>query len=141
VADKVKESLYPQIRTALLPQAYDPAFTNWERKFGGKISADGIPAPRTGPIRTTNLPFAVIANAPAIVISIQNPVRKGLLLKNLDPVTNLYVGFGQLADVNGFFIDPLGYVLLDFTCPTDAISVFATANVRGFMAEMAPIGE
>lgn len=141
MAEKTKEPLYPQIRTALIPQAYDPAFTNWERKFGAKISADGKPAERLGPIRTTNLPFAVIGGAAAIVIAVQNPWRKGLLLKNLDPVANLYVGFGQLADINGFFIDPLGYVLFDFTCPTDAISVFATVNVRGFMAEMAPIGE
>jgi len=141
VAEKVKGPLYPQVRTALIPQAYDPAFTNWERKFGARISADGQPTPRQGPIRTTNLPFAVIANASPIVIAVQNSWRKGLLLKNLDPVENLYIGFGQLADVNAFFIDPLGYVLFDFTCPTDAISVFATANVRGFMAEMAPIGE
>lgn len=139
MSDK-KEPLYPAIVTALIPQAYDPAFTNWQLRLSGGKNPDGS-IDRTGPIRTTNLPFAVIGNAAAIVISVQNPWRKGLLLKNLDPTTNLYVGFGQLADVNGFFIDPLGYVLFDFVCPTDAISVFSTANVRGFMAEMAPIGE
>lgn len=139
MAEKVKNE-YPPVATALLPQAYDPAFTNWHNKLSGGKNPDGSIS-RTGPIRTTNLPFAVIGNAPAIVISVQNTWRKGLLLKNLDPTTNLFVGFGQLADANGFFIDPLGYVLFDFTCPTDAISVFATADVRGFMAEMAPIGE
>lgn len=139
MAEKTKEEP-PPIVNALVPQAYDPAFTSWQLRLSGGKNPDGS-VTRTGPIRTTNLPFAVIGGAAAIVISVQNPWRRGLLLKNLDPTTNLYVGFGQLADVNGFFIDPLGYVLFDFTCPTDAISVFSTANVRGFMAEMAPIGE
>ncbi len=138
MAENVK---YPQVRTALMPQAYDVAFTNWERTFGAKFTGDGKPAERAGPMRTTAVPFAVIANASPIVIAVQNPWRKGLLIQNLDPTTNLSIGFGQLASANGFFLSPLGYILLDFTCPTDAISVFATANVNGFMAEMAPIGE
>lgn len=121
----------------LVPQAYDATFTNWLRRFND-TGLSGT-AERTGPMRSAPVPFALIGNAPPIIIAPQDPNRKGLMIKNLDPVELLYVGFGTLADLNGFTIEPRQTMLLDFVCPTDAISVFATANVRGYFVAFAPI--
>jgi len=128
------------ISTALLPQAYDPAFTHFASRFNSSGKAGGIPQ-RTGPMRTAAVPFALTANAPAIVIAIQDPFRKGMLLQNLDPVTALFVGFGTLADANQFQLVANQTLLFDFVCPTDFISVFATANVRGYLATFSQIAE
>lgn len=123
---------------SLVPQSFDTAFTNFKHRFNLRNGL-GTDA-RTGPMRSTPIPFAVVGNSPAIVVASQNPNRKGLMMKNLDLVDLLYVGFGTLADTNGFSIEPGQTVLLDFVCPTDAISVFSTANIRGFLVEFAPIG-
>lgn len=125
--------------TTLIPQAYDPAFTNFKRRLNPQ-NPDGSAPVRDGPIRTTPIPFAVEANAPAKVIASQDAFRKGLLIKNLDATELLYVGIGSLADTNGLAVNPGGTILFDFICPTDTISVFATANVRGYLALFAPIG-
>lgn len=140
MADDAKKIIpFPQIRTALIPSAYDPEITDFALKFNGRLASDPAgPIARDGPIRAAPIPFALIGNAPAIVIASQDAYRKALFIKNLDPVANLYIGFGTLADTNGLALDPLGYILLDFVCPTDTISVFATANVRGFLMTMAP---
>lgn len=124
------------LRTGTLLDQNGPNVTSLRREYNGR-GVDGAPLPRTGPMRGNPVPFAVVANAAAVVIAAMNPNRKGLLIQNLDPAQNLFVGFGTLADANGFALGPLGYILLDFVCPTDTISVFATANVRGYMLEMA----
>ena len=146
MADDAKKVIpFPQIRTALIPSAYDPEVTDFALKFNGRrTNADGTPivSQRTGPIRSNPVPFTLVANAPAIVIASQNPYRKGLILQNKDLIDILFVGFGTLADARGFQIAPLGgTTLLDFVCPTDTISVFATANISGYFVEFAPTAE
>lgn len=124
----------------LIDQSYGPNVTKLDRLYNKREGVLG-PTERTGPIRSNVVPFRVLANAPALVISVQNPYRKGLSIQNNDPTQNLFVGFGILADANGFRVGPLTTVLFDFVCPTDAISVFALFDISGFMLEMAPIGE
>jgi hypothetical protein len=123
----------------LIDQSYGPGVTNLRRRFNRSGESPASEVVRDGPMRSNPVPFALIGGAPAITIAVQNPHRKGLLIQNRDATNDLFVGFGTLADANGFAITALGYVLLDFICPTDAISVFALVNVRGFMVEMAPI--
>lgn len=126
---------------ALLPQAYDPAFTNFRIHFNA-LAEGQTELKRTGPIRSNPVPFALVANAAAIVIASNNPHRTGLMIKNLDPTDNLYIGFGILADVNGFSVEPLQTIILDReSCPTDTISAFGTANIRGYLLELAPVAE
>ena len=133
---------FPQIRNALIPQPYDIEITDFALKFNGRKEGDTSAPARTGPMRSNPVPFTLIANAPAIVICSQNPYRKGLMIQNKDLVDILYVGFGSLADIRAFQIAPLGgTALLDFICPTDTISVFATANISGFLVEFAPTAE
>lgn len=145
MAENQKIIPFPPIRNALIPQSYDIAVTDFSLKFNGRrTNADGTPIEptRTGPIRSNPVPFQLIANAPAIVIASQNAWRKGLMIQNKDVTDVLYVGFGSLADIRSFQVAPLGgTTLLDFICPTDTISVFATANIAGFFVEFAPIGE
>lgn len=144
MADDAKKIIpFPTIRNALIPQAYDIEVTDFSLKFNGrKAGEEGTVAERTGPIRANPVPFTLIANAPAIVIAAQNAFRKGLIIQNKDILDILYVGFGTLADVRSFQVAPLGgTTLLDFVCPTDTISVFATANISGYFVEFAPIAE
>lgn len=123
----------------LIDQAYGPNVTNLFHRFNTRKKGEELGLePRTGPIRSAPVPFAVTGGAPAQVIAAQNANRKGLLIKNLDPTADLFIGFGTLADANGFSIPAGGYVLLDFVCPTDTISVFALVNVRGYLLEMSP---
>ena len=130
------------MRNTLIEQSYSPNVTRLGLVLNSRgQTAPGDKVPRTGPMRSNPVPFNVIANDPAIVIAVQNPDRKGLLIQNLDVAANLFVGFGTLANARGFALGPLGYILLDFVCPTDAISVFATANVNGYFLELAPIAE
>lgn len=142
MADEKRIIPFPQIRTALIPSSYDPEVTDFSLKFNGRKDGESTSPARTGVIRASPIAFTLIANAPAIVIASQNAYRKGLMIQNKDLIDILYVGFGGLADVRAFQIAPLGgTMLLDFVCPTDTISVFATANVSGFLVEFAPIAE
>ena len=143
MADEKKVIPFPTIRTALLPSAYDPEVTDFSLKFNGRPAGQENTVPsRTGPMRSNPVPFTLVGNAPAIVIASQNPFRKGLIIQNKDLINILYVGFGTLADATSFQVAPLGgTTLLDFICPTDTISVFATANVSGFFVEFAPTAE
>ena len=142
MADKQKIISFPPIRTALIPSASDIEVTDFSLKFNTRADGSSGPAPRTGPMRSNPVPFTLIGGAPAIVIASQNPYRKGLILQNKDLTNILYVGFGTLADLTSFQVAPLGgTALLDFVCPTDTISVFASANISGFFVEFAPIAE
>lgn len=114
---------------------------DFRRRFNNvPVGPNGEPLTRTGPLRSAPAPFSLVANAPALVVAPADPNREALLIQNCDPVANLFVGFGVLADANGFFIGPLGYLLEDVKCPTDQISVFATANCRGFIRTVAKQG-
>jgi hypothetical protein len=142
MTDPIKVVRFPQIRTALIPSAFDPEVTDFSLKFNGRREGDNGPIARTGPIRSNPVPFTLVANAPAIVIASQNAFRRGLMIQNKDLVNILYVGFGSLADLSSFQVAPLGgTTLLDFVCPTDTISVFATANLSGYYVDFAPIAE
>lgn len=121
----------------LIPQAYDLGFTNL-KYWLNQYDASQAGQPRTGPVRSTPVPFALVGGAPAIVIAAQNEHRTGMLIQNKDPTNDLFVGIGSLADENSLSIAPRGYVLFDFTTPTDTISVFALVDVRGYLLEMAP---
>lgn len=128
------------VPNALIPKASDPGFTNFKLQFNNWYKA-GEPISRTGPMRSTPIPFRVVPNVQAQVIACMNPFRKGLMIQNKDDTNILYVGFGSLADINSFEVQPNQTVLLDFVCPTDAISVFSTVALSGFLVEMAQSAE
>lgn len=114
----------------------DANVTNLARRFNGRPEGSSGTDSRTGPMRSTPIPFTLVANAP-VVIAAMNPNRAGLLIQNLDPVGNLFVGFGVLADAFSLRLPPGGFMLLDFICPTDAISFFSTVNCAGYLCEWA----
>jgi hypothetical protein len=136
----------------LIPSAYSASVTNLkERAFGSaapdQFGSEGMAIsqrPRKGPMRTTPIPFRLDANIPVNILQ-ANPHRKGLLIQNLDPVDNLYVSYGLVISVDNFtqlfFIGPLGYQLLDYVTPTDAVWLFATVDLSGNIQEFAPIAE
>lgn len=136
----------------LIPQAYAPSVTNLkERAFGSaapdQFGSEGMAIsqkPRSGPMRTTPIPFRLVANVPINILQ-ANPHRCGILIQNLDPVGNLYISYGLVVDLNNFaqsfFLGPLGYQLLDQVTPTDAVWVFATLNLSGNIQEFARIAE
>jgi hypothetical protein len=122
-----------------------------ERAFGSaapdQFGSEGMAIsqkPRKGPMRTTPIPFRLLANIPINILQ-ANPHRKGLLIQNLDPVDNLYISYGLVVDLTNFaqafFLGPLGYQLLDFVTPTDAVWIFATVNLSGNIQEFAQIAE
>lgn len=124
----------------LIGQSYSPGVTRLKRLFNARRGESGN-EPRTGPMRSAPIPFRLVANAPAVVIAAQDPFRKGLLIQNLDATGDLFLGFGILADANGFRLPAGGVVLLDFICPTDTISVFSTVDCSGILIAFAPISE
>jgi hypothetical protein len=133
------ESVMPQRVDTLLGQSYDAKVTRMDRGvFGPQPGGDSTP--RTGPIVTANMPFTLVPNAVAIVIASQDPNRKALILQNKDPVANLFYEFGALADTTSTFLTPGMYLLLDFVCPTDRVTVFAVAAVSGSLKTMSPAG-
>lgn len=113
----------------LIPQAYGQSVT----KLGEGVFRSK-PGARNGPIRTAPVPFTLVSGEPKLLLN-DNFRRKGLIIKNLDTAVELYVGFGIVASVNDFFLDPLGAILFDFICPTDAIWCLALANVQGMILE------
>lgn len=124
----------------LLEQSYSPKVTRLDRQPWGPTPGQDN-QPRTGPIVTVEVPFTLVANAVALQIASADPQRTMLILQNSDPVNNLFYAFGSLANATSRFLPPLGAsVILDVSCPTDRITVFATANVSGTLATMAPSG-
>lgn len=95
-----------------------------------------LDGPQSGPTRTTPLPFNLVAGQP-LQLAPFNPRRTGLLLQNRDPAAALFYNFGSPANVfTGALPGGLGAtLLLDYTCPCDAIWVFAVANCSGYLAE------
>jgi hypothetical protein len=133
----------------LIPQAYDTQWTRLIEAYGTARNAD--PATGSvglalasqkmrakGPVKTNQVPFRLVAGQPYKLFN-DNPNRKGLMLENLDPVTNLNFSFGIQADATAFQLVPNGVVLLDFVCPTDSVWLFATLAVSGVGAEFAPL--
>lgn len=123
----------------LIPQGYDPGVTRLDRAaFGRKGAPMGSNADaRSGPIRTNDIPFTLVAGEP-LNIATANKFRRGLILTNKDPVNNLFYKFGGQADANSAFLVPNQYILLDVTCPTDAVWVFATVALAGHYMDFAP---
>lgn len=134
----------------LLGQAYSPNVTRLDQAFGGgprdpATGSEGLALgtrgrERTGPMKTASIPFRL---TPAVALNLMtdNPHRKGLVIQNLDPVTNLNVAFGTIADANSFALPPNSVMLLDFVCPTDSVWLFATLAVSGFAFEFARQGQ
>lgn len=121
----------------LLGQSYDVKVTRLDREpWGPPPGSDS--QPRTGPIVTTEIPFTLVAGAPAVVLAANDPSRTGIVLQNADPTNNLFYAFGRLADATSRFLTPGQTLLRDFNCPTDRISVFATVNISGALAVEAP---
>lgn len=122
----------------LIGQGYAPNVTRLDRpafgSTGKRDPATGSEGPailqqeRKGPIKTTPIVGQLIANQPLNILQ-ANPHRKGLMLTNKDAVAVLFVSFGTVADASGFPLPAGGIMLLDFITPTDALWVFATANV------------
>jgi hypothetical protein len=133
------ESVIPQRVDYLLEQSYGRSVTRMDRGvFGPQPGGDSTP--RTGPIVTANMPFTLVGGAIAQVIASQDPNRKALILQNKDPIGNLFYEFGPLADGTSTFLTPGMYILLDFVCPTDRVTVFAMVNVSGSLKTMSPSG-
>ena len=81
-------------------------------------------------------PVQLVANAASVRVLPQNPRRTGLLIQNKDPVSDLFIGFGQKATINSLSVAPGGYVLLDFTTPNSEVYAFATANIQAVFVDM-----
>lgn len=113
----------------LIGSAYSPDVTEIFETFKPVID------PKKGPVKTAPVPFTLTANAASQLLP-DNPRRRGLIIMNLDSTAVMYVGFGIIADIYSFQLQPLGGILLDFVCPTDAISCFATANIQGMILEL-----
>lgn len=143
-----------RIRT-LIPDSYGVGVTKLHEAFGGTGHADpntgtegaalvttpeGRARRMAGPTRSADTPFRLSVATPYNIFQ-ANPFRQGLLIENLDPVTNLQISFGRIADANSFSLGPLGTMLLDFVCPTDAVWLFATAAVGGVAIEFSPIAQ
>jgi hypothetical protein len=127
----------------LLGQSYHPKVTRMDRPALGSraVATASTGAPRTGPLRSNDIPFTLIANATSFNVSTSNPYRESLILQNKDPVANLFFRFGGPADASSAFLLPNQFMLLDVKCPTDPVFVFATANISGTFIEMARIAE
>lgn len=117
----------------LIPSAYAPNVTDLSDAFRGRPSNAPMIVPQS-PMTTGSVPFTLVANQAYLLLN-NNPRRKGLLIENLDSTATLYIGFAQIADIFSFQLPPLGAMLLDFVCPTDQISAFATANISGVCLE------
>jgi hypothetical protein len=122
----------------LLPQAYDVGVTRLDKTpFGPQPGQDG--QLRDGPLVTVEIPFNLQANV-ALQIASADPNRKQLMLQNKDVTDNLFYAMGRIADETSKFLAPGVTVLLDFNCPTDRITVFATANISGALSTVSPSG-
>jgi hypothetical protein len=80
-------------------------------------------------------PVQLIGLAPSVRVLGANPRRTGLIIQNKDAVTPLYVGYGTQANVNSFYVAPLGAILEDFTTPGDEIWLYATTNLQAVIVE------
>jgi len=120
----------------LNPAGMVPGVTRLDRGvFGAQPGAM-----RVGPVKSAPVQFTLIANAPAYVIAVANPARVGMLLQNRDVAADLFFNFGADANVSTGSIAPGQFLLLDFICPTDSVTVFATANVSGYFVDMSRTG-
>lgn len=113
----------------LIPRANAAAVTRLDRGIANSRPDTGPPG-SVGPIVTTEIPFTLTPSALQI-LSATNPFRVGLMLQNKDPVNNLFYAFGVEADANSSFLSPGVVLLLDFICPIDQVSVFATVALSG----------
>lgn len=126
----------------LIPKAFDVTVTRTDRGvFGSPGRPMGAPEPSyNGPIVTNDIPFRLTANVPYNIV-VSNKRRRGLILYNADPVDNLFFAFGKQANELSTACEPGEKVLLDFTCPTDGVWLFATVDLAGtFMEFSATVG-
>jgi hypothetical protein len=110
------------LRNPLNPQPIDPRNRKKPDEFRNKNG------------RAT-FPVQVIGLAASVRVLGANPRRTGLIIQNKDAVTPLYIGYGTQANVNSFYVGPLGSILEDFTCPSDEVWVYATTNVQAVFIE------
>lgn len=106
---------------------------------GGAAPSPGQKAERNGPLRSASGRFRLTAGVP-LNIAVGNDHRRMLVLQNLDVAQKLFWNLGAPADANSGFIPALGNLLFDYSCPTDAVWVFATVDLSGYFMEVAPIG-
>lgn len=124
-----------RIRT-LLP-GNGPGLTDID---GEAMGAGGRRGPGARPVTpkyrviTNPVPFTTTAGA-AIPLVPENRNRVGLFLQNLDASNALYIGWRILADANSMQMVALQMILLDFVCPTDAISAYSTVALKGMLLE------
>lgn len=107
--------------------------TRLDRGILGMVPAasPGVgPNARSGPVQTTEVPFTLVAGVPQIIAA-ANPWRVGMMLQNKDTVDNLFFSFGPIASALSGYLSPQGTLLLDFICPCDQVSVFATVAISG----------
>ena len=120
----------------------DPAVTDlWAPVNPAKTAAQQAAAAASGDnYRNRNVsnttPVQLVANAASVRVLPQNPRRTGLLIQNKDPVADLFIGFGQQANINSLSVAPGGYILLDFTCPNSEVYAFATSNIQAVFVDM-----
>lgn len=136
--------------TALPDQAYDPRVTNLDKPFNVP-AATGPQAvdPVTGESKhgtwrnrnvTQTIPIGLIAGASQRVL-VNNPRRTGVIIQNKDTVQQLNYSWANDLQLFGLQIGPGGSVLLDFTCPSDALYLFCGgANIQACVAEISRAG-
>ncbi len=103
--------------------------------FGSTRGESQIAGPRTGPVRTVPLTVTLNPNE-SFVLAQADDNRVGLVLVNLDPTNALFYNFGGAASILTGRLNATQTLLLDFTCPTDQVSVFAAAQQTLYFAAM-----
>lgn len=125
----------------LHPEGMPPTTTRLRRgTFGGAGARQEELTQRMraerGIIRAAPQSFTYLANTPPLTLAVFNQRRVGLLLQNRDPTNAMFYNFGAEASAVTASMAVGGYVLLDFICPCDAVSItFATNNGSGYFCE------
>ncbi len=104
----------------------------------GTAAKPGQRITRDGPIRSTPIPFRLVAGQP-FNVSAANDDRIGLILQNRDAAATLYYSFGGQADLTTGALSVGQTLLLDFITPTDALWVYAAADCSGYFCEFARV--
>jgi hypothetical protein len=89
---------------------------------------------------TQTIPIGLIAGVSQRVL-VNNPRRTGLIIENKDATQPLNYSFANDLQSFGLVIAAGGSVLLDFTCPSDALYLFCgAANIQACVAEISRAG-
>jgi hypothetical protein len=139
---------------ALPDQSYDPRVTDLAHPFNVPAATGPLTInPATGllnggwvnrnvtntiPIRLQGI-VAGVTNGSLRVLP-NNPKRTGLIIQNLDAVNALNFSIANDLAGNGIQVGAGGSILLDFTCPPDAIYLFSAVPLSAMVVEFSRAG-